>query len=96
VDILSFKLIYSYYLYIANLRYVRIPISFIEHLLIFLQVYLELFVSSVLSIDWGDIFDISDFSVVILLELVLIGLDFLTELTTLLLYISYYSLNLLL
>lgn len=52
--------------------------SFIEHFLIFLKIDFKFLISSVLCIDRSNIFDISDLSVIVLLELILISLDLFT------------------
>lgn len=83
----------KFFIFGPKCKDIGISRSFVEHLFVLLQIYLKFLVSPVLSIDRGNIPNVSDSTVVVLLEFVLIGFDFLTELPTLFLYIGDYALD---
>lgn len=61
--------------------------SFIEHLLVLLEIGFQFLIPTVLCINRSDVSDVSDFSVVVMLKLVLIRLNLFSQFPPLSLYI---------
>jgi len=70
--------------------------SLVHHLFISLQLDLQFLVATILSVNRRNVPHISDPSIIVPFKLLLVGLDLLSELSALSLYVGYHGLNLLL